>query len=143
MPFWPEKSPKNRNLVVMKRKERFHHYNKHLKAFARQLRNNSTKAEIRVWNHLLRARKMKGYPFLRQRPILNYIADFYCKELKLVIEIDGWTHEDEDIRKNDEEKQRALEEVGYTVLRFTDDEVVHHLEEVKRRIEAWIEVEHG
>ena len=60
----------------MKKQNKLHDYNIRLKEHARKLRKHSTKAEIKVWAHLLRAKKMKGYPFLRQRPILNYIADF-------------------------------------------------------------------
>ncbi len=123
----------------MKKQTKHHHYNKQLKAYAQRLRNHSTKAEIRIWSELLKARKMKGYPFLRQRPILYYIADFYCKRLKLIIEIDGWTHEDPEVRKKDAIRQKALENVGYRVIRFTDYEVFHHLDEVKTTIENWIE----
>ena len=118
--------------------DNLHDYNKHLKANARKLRNHSTKAEIKVWKYLLRAKQMRGYPFLRQRPILNYIADFYCKDLKLVIEIDGWTHEDKTIQEKDNIKQKALENAGYHVIRATNYEVFHHLQEVKERIEDWI-----
>lgn len=124
----------------MKKKHNFHDYNIHLKGFARKLRNNSTKAEIRIWSHLLRAKKMKGYPFLRQRPILQYIADFYCKDLKLVVEIDGGIHEDEEVKKKDAIRQEALEKAGYSVLRFTNAEVFHQLDEVRCRIEDWIQV---
>lgn len=116
-----------------------HDYNKNLKVFARELRKESTKAEIHIWSLLLKAKKMRGYPFLRQRPILNYIADFYCKKLNLIIEIDGWTHEDEDIQQKDRYKQKNLEKAGYSVLRFTDYEVFNHLEEVRAKIETWIE----
>ena len=61
---------------------------------------------------------MKGFPFRRQRPVMNYIADFMCKELMLVIEVDGITHEDEKVVLNDERRQAALEAAGFTVLRF-------------------------
>lgn len=71
-------------------------YNKELNEIARKLRKESTPAEIRLWTKLLHAKKMKGYQFLRQRPVLNYIADFMCKELKLIIEVDGESHESED-----------------------------------------------
>lgn len=106
-------------------KKQFDHlgYNKVLKELARNLRKNSTKAEIRLWSEVLRAGKMKGYPFLRQRPVLNYIADFMCKELKLIIEVDGATHNDEEQWYKDRERQKELEEYGFTVLRFSDDEI--------------------
>jgi very-short-patch-repair endonuclease len=57
-------------------------YNKELRSFAIKNRNASTKAEIRLWCELLRNKKMMGFQFLRQRPIDNYIADFFCKEIK-------------------------------------------------------------
>jgi len=123
----------------MSNKKNYHDYNIRLKGFARKLRNNSTKAEIQIWSQLLRARKMKGYSFLRLRPTLQYIGDFYCKDLKLVLEIDDWTHEDEEVQKKDKVRQKALEAADYNVLRFTDHEVFHHLEAVKERLEQWIE----
>ena len=119
----------------MKKQNNLHDYNIHLKENARKLRKHSTKAEIKVWKYLLRAKKMKGYPFLRQRPILNYIADFYSKPLKLVIELDGWTHEDEDVKKKDAKKQKDLEAAGYSVLRFTNFQVMNELLDVKSGIE--------
>lgn len=119
--------------------EAFHHYNKKLKPFARNNRNNSTKAEIRLWCELLRNKQMIGYSFLRQRPIENFIADFYCKELKLVIETDGITHLSEETIQKDKEKEQKLKELGITVLRFWDDEVMNNIENVRRTIEIWIE----
>lgn len=114
-------------------------YNKDLKNLARQLRNNSTKAEVRLWTESLRAGKMKGYTFLRQRPVLNYIADFMCKDLRLIIEVDGLTHEEERKWFKDMERQKELEERGFTILRFTVDEVMNDLQNVERSIEGWIE----
>ena len=66
-------------------------YNPKLKEKARHLRNNSTKAEIRLWLYLKR-RQMMGYDFHRQKPIDNFIVDFFCRELMLAIELDGYTH---------------------------------------------------
>jgi very-short-patch-repair endonuclease len=117
----------------------FHDYNPHLKSFAREHRNNSTKAEIRMWTELLRAKKMQGYAFLRQRPILNYIADFYCKDLKLIIEVDGFTHDDSIQAEKDNVRTRDLNQNGYHIMRFTDYEVMNELPQVKDRIEKWIE----
>jgi very-short-patch-repair endonuclease len=115
------------------------HYNKKLKTFARDHRNHSTHAEIRLWRELLRNKQMKGFSFLRQRPIDNYIADFFCKELRLIIETDGGTHQYNETIKKDIKKQHWLEKSGYTVLRFDDDDVRCNLEWVKERIEEWIE----
>ena len=84
------------------------YYNKRLKDLARQLRKQSTKAEIKLWNEVLRSKQMHGYTFLRQRPVLNFIADFMCKELKLIIEVDGYTHELEEKWRLDQERQQKL-----------------------------------
>jgi very-short-patch-repair endonuclease len=113
-------------------------YNKKLKGLARHLRKNSTKAEIRLWSELLRARKMSGCQFLRQRPVLNFIADFMCKELKLIIEVDGITHHTEKQWYKDQERRNELEQNGFTILRFTDDEIISDLKNVSRVIEQWI-----
>ena len=67
------------------------HYNPKLKEIARKLRNNSTKAEIRLWNYL-KGKQSKGYDFHRQKPVGNHIVDFFCNGLMLAIEIDGYTH---------------------------------------------------
>ena len=123
---------------------KFYHYNKNLKQYSRVLRSNSTLAEIILWNEVLKARKL-GYQFYRQRPILNYIGDFFCKELKLVIETDGATHFYEEVKRKDKEKEENLISHGYTILRFKDTEVDGELEKVKEKIESWIknyEIEH-
>ena len=67
-------------------------YNKNLTVLARENRNNPTKAESKIWSAVLRMRQFASYKFLRQKPIANYIVDFYCSELCLVIEIDGDSH---------------------------------------------------
>lgn len=114
-------------------------YNKELKELAKQLRKDSTPAEIRLWSETLRAGKMKGYTFLRQRPVLNYIADFMCKELGLILEIDGSSHDSEERWYKDKERQEELEDKGFTVLRFTDEEVMNDLRNVERSVSGWIE----
>jgi very-short-patch-repair endonuclease len=113
-------------------------YNKKLKGFARAQRKYSTNAEIRLWCELLRNKQMMGYSFLRQRPIGHYIADFFCKKLKLIIETDGITHEYDDVFKRDIEKTNYLNSLGYEVLRFKDDEVIDDIDSVKYFIERWI-----
>ncbi len=115
-----------------------HDYNARLKTFARAHRNGSTKAEVRLWCELFRKRQMLGFEFNRQRAIGHYIADFYCKELKLLIETDGATHFDPETQLLDQEKTAWLKTQGYTVLRFWDDEVMKNLDEVKKRIQDWI-----
>ena len=103
------------------------------------MRNDSTKAEIRLWSELLRARKMEGYTFLRQRPILNFIADFMCKKLKLIIEVDGYSHGFKEQWFKDKSRQKELEDFGFEILRFQDEEIFNDIENVKRVIEQWIE----
>lgn len=82
---------------------------------------------------------MRGFQFLRQRPVLNYIADFMCKDLILIIELDGITHDDEQQWKIDMERQKELEDFGFTVLRFTDEEVMNDIDNVEWAITGWIE----
>ena len=113
------------------------HYNPKLKEYARQHRNNSTKAEIRLWQHLKRD-QLRGYDFHRQKPIDNYIVDFFCNKLKLAIEVDGYTHQLEEVIIKDEIKERNLNELGIPVLRFNDEEVMHDLENVIRVIEQYM-----
>src|ERR1700733_2349895 len=92
------------------------HYNKKLKPLARGLRNYSTKAEIRLWCEVLRNKNMLGFTFLRQRSVDLYIADFMCKDLMLVIELDGKSHDSEEALLKDLEKDRALQKLGFTVM---------------------------
>ena len=120
-----------------------HFYNKNLQPNANRLRKGMTKAEACLWKYVVRAGKMKGYGFRRQRPVLNYIADFMCKELMLIVEVDGSIHELEEVRKNDEQRQRALEEAGFTELRFTNHEVLTNIQWVQSCLEEWIEKKLG
>ena len=89
-----------------------------------------TKAEACLWKYVLRAGGIKGFTFRRQRPVLNYIADFMCKELLLIIEVDGITHSEEEVAEKDQKRQTDLEKAGFTVIRFTDEEVLHHINAV-------------
>lgn len=114
------------------------HYNKKLQPLAKALRSDMTKAEACIWKYVLKARMMKGYQFRRQRPILNYIADFMCKELNLIIEIDGITHSYEEVVIKDKKRTADLENHGFTVLRYTDEEVLQHINNVSASIASWI-----
>lgn len=120
-----------------------HHYNKNLQPYANRLRKEMTKAEACLWKYVLRAGTMKGFQFRRQRPVLRYIADFMCKELMLVIEVDGSIHHLEEVIKNDAERQKVLEEAGFTVLRFTNEEVLENIQAVYSYLEDWIEKKVG
>lgn len=87
----------------------------------------------------LEGKKAKRLSIRRQRTVLGYIADFMCKELMLVIEVDGITHHDEQVILKDEKKQKDLEKAGFTLLRFTDDDVLNHINAVICCLEDWIE----
>lgn len=113
-------------------------YKEDLKKFARQLRNNSTTGEVLLWMKL-KAGSIKGYKFNRQKPIGQYIVDFYCKQLKLVIEVDGGYHFEDAQKIKDQERQRILESEGLYFLRFHEEQVKKDMEEVIKTIEDYIE----
>ena len=100
------------------------HYQKYLKPYARKLRKGGNLSEVLLWNELKQDKL--GHRFLRQRPIGNYIVDFYCHSLNVVIEIDGAASHDSKIEQ-DEARQKALESLGVTVMRFSDAEVRHNV----------------
>ncbi len=117
---------------------RFIPYNKNLKEFSQQLRKHSTKGEVMLWNRL-KQRQLLGYEFNRQKPLGNYIVDFYCKPLYLVIEIDGGSHLFPEVNINDAKRQKILEEMGLRLLRFTENKTRFNLDKVIWEIERWIE----
>ena len=100
-------------------------YNKSLTVLARENRKNPTPAESLLWNKVLRSRQFARYKFLRQKPIGNYIVDFYCSELQLVIEIDGDSHAQQ--MKYDAERTHFLNALGLVVIRYTNQEVLQNL----------------
>ncbi|WP_422349667.1 endonuclease domain-containing protein [Flagellimonas sp.] len=112
-------------------------YNPKLKELARQLRNNSTKAEIILWQKLKR-KQLYGYDFHRQKPIDNYILDFFCHELMLGIEVDGYSHQLVEVFKKDKVKESVMLKLGISVLRFSDEQVLKDMDNVLRAIEDYI-----
>src|SRR6266545_2133524 len=108
-------------------------YNPRLLEFAKKLRQNMTFSEVKLWNELKNG-KMMGYDFDRQRPLGNYIVDFYCKDLLLVLEIDGITHHDEKVILKDDMRQDELEVLGINFLRFEALLVVNKVEAVIKEI---------
>ncbi len=113
-----------------------HNYNKNLKLFARENRNNATKSEACLWKYVLGSSQMLGYSFRRQRPIGNYIVDFVCLPINLIIEVDGYTHEDDD--QKDNIRDQNLQKLGFTTLRFSSWEVLNRIEDVAMIIGDWI-----
>jgi very-short-patch-repair endonuclease len=112
-------------------------YNPKLTALARKLRNESTETEIYLWLKL-KGKQMYGYDFHRQKPIDNYILDFFCYDLLLGIEVDGYSHEILKVYNNDRIKEKRMNELGITILRFSDFEVLKDMENVIRAIEFFI-----
>ncbi|MEK7680483.1 MAG: endonuclease domain-containing protein [Patescibacteria group bacterium] len=92
-----------------------------LKDVRRFLRSEGTSAEKFLWKYI-RGNQL-GYKFRRQFSIGNFVADFYCHELKLIIELDGWTHDSLLAKNKDKRKQNFLEARGYYVVRFTNEDV--------------------
>ena len=138
-PFRGGRGRKSTNPMEPASKLNNYHYNKKLKGFARANRKSLTKSAASTWKYLLSNRQMKGYQFKRERPILNYIADFVCLDLLLIIEIDGITHDSEEAIIKDEKRDKALEEVGFTVLRFSSWEVLNKMVDVAIIIGDWID----
>ena len=112
-------------------------YDPKLKELARQLRNDSTKTEIFLWLKL-KGKQMYGYDFHRQKPIDHYILDFFCYELMLGIEVDGYSHEFLEVYNKDTVKEKRMNQLEITVLRFTDEQVLKDMENVLRAIEFYI-----
>jgi very-short-patch-repair endonuclease len=98
-----------------------------------------TKAEAYLWKYVLKAGSMRGYTFRRQRPVLNYIADFMCKELMLIIEVDGSIHELEEIKIRDKKRDEVLKAAGFTILRYTNEEVLGAIDRVQEHLRSWID----
>jgi very-short-patch-repair endonuclease len=107
-------------------------YREDLKPKAQNLRKNMTPEEKHLWFDFL-----KAYPiqFRRQKPVNQYILDFYCSKAKLAIELDGSQHYETDAQKYDEKRTKFLEEQGIEVLRFTNQEIKQHFPEVVKLIE--------
>jgi len=112
-------------------------YNKNLKEFSRKLRKNSTLGEILLWQQL-RAGSIKKYTFNRQKPLDCYIVDFYCKPLKLVIEVDGSYHLEDEQKVKDDERQKLLEKMGLNFLRFSEQQVRKDMDMVLKEIKKYI-----
>ena len=111
--------------------------NKDLKKRAVELRNNMTKAEIILWSRL-RMRQVAGLKFRRQQPIFDYIVDFYCQEIKLVIEVDGEIHTLPEQRKSDMLRNKILTINGYNVIHFSNHEIETNLDSVIKKIKSII-----
>lgn len=104
---------------------------------ANELRKNMTSTEMLLWQKLNK-HQLKGFKFRRQHPINIFIADFYCHQLKLVIEIDGGYHNTKEQVEYDNNRTAELERFGITVIRFTNEEIQSDINSVTCKIEEYI-----
>ncbi|MBA3971148.1 MAG: DUF559 domain-containing protein [Bacteroidetes bacterium] len=104
---------------------------------AKVLRERSTDSEKILWQKL-KAKKFYGLKFRRQHPINRFIVDFYCDQLKLVIELDGGYHNIPEIQERDAEREFILKEFGLTVIRFTNKEIEKDMPTVLKKIKEFI-----
>ena len=125
--------------IMEANKENHYSYNSKLQPFANDLRHRMTKAEACLWKYALRAGIRKGYGFRRQRPVLNFIADFMCKELMLIIEVDGLIHTLKETIEKDRIREARLIKAGFHVLRFKNEDVLQNLNWVIEEIDLKIE----
>ena len=109
-------------------------YNPKLKERAKYLRNNSTLSEVLLWIQI--KNKKLGFDFHRQKPIDNYVVDFFCPELMLAIEIDGVSHNDK--VEYDKFRQKKLEKLGLNFIRFRDEDVKKNLQGCIDLLKEWI-----
>ena len=96
---------------------------------ARELRQNATPAEKMLWK-CIRKKALNGLKFYRQAPIDRFIVDFYCPAKKIIVEIDGSVHQEQDQHEYDLERESELKSMGFRILRFSNDDVFNHLAEV-------------
>ncbi len=119
----------------MKKRMRIIPYREDLITKARWLRKNSTPGEIEIWK-AIKNKQLLGYKFRRQHPIHRFIVDFYCKELRLAIEIDGRSHDYK--IEYDKQCQEIIEQLGVSFLRFSESDARYYTESVVMEIERWI-----
>ena len=100
---------------------------------ANELRKNMTEAEDKLWQRL-RNRKLNNLKFRRQHPVNKFIADFFCTEKELIIEVDGGIHNDPDAKEHDENRTYELEQFGLKIIRFTNEEVMNDIDKVLEEI---------
>jgi len=109
------------------------------KAFRRLLRQQSTTAEKILWNRL-RDRRFHNFKFRRQHTIGKYTVDFYCDELKLIIEVDGKVHDNLGQANYDQERDEFLSSLGHSIYRVDNESVIRYLEVVLADLERFIQI---
>jgi very-short-patch-repair endonuclease len=115
----------------------FLYNNRALRERRRELRNNQTEAEKILWTKISR-NQLNGLRFLRQYGVGPYILDFYCPKMRLCIEVDGSVHKGEDPEIYDKEREKYLESVEITVIRFWNSQIMKNIELVVQKIEETV-----
>ena len=110
-------------------------YLNELKELSKRNRNNPTPSEFKIWNTILKKDKT-GFRFLRQKPINRFILDFYCSKLNLAIEIDGNSHNKK--KGYDESRDKFLRQIGIETIRFTNNEILNNIQNVKNKLQEKI-----
>ena len=108
-------------------------HDRRLLGFAKRLRRDMTDAERKLW-WILRSRKLAGFKFRRQVPMAGYILDFYCVKILLAVELDGGQHCEPDAIAYDQRRTNMLSTHGIRVLRFWDNDVLKHTDDVAETI---------
>ena len=125
-------------MTIAKNSNRIRGTTREIEQAARHLRQNLTPAEAILWE-ALRGRKLAGLKFRCQHPIGRFIVDFYCPSLKLIIEIDGVIHTQQ--QDYDQARTDQLQDFSYSVLRFTNDEVINDLSKVINQIIQAVQIQ--
>ncbi len=99
------------------------------RAYARQMRKAMTDAELKFWN-AVRAHRLDGMSFRRQLPVAGYIVDFACPSHKIIIELDGFQHAGDVAAAYDQQRTQTFEELGWTVLRFWNEDILRDIDNV-------------
>ena len=113
-------------------------YNQSLMEYARQNRNNPTKAEGLLWHVVLKGRGFLGYKFRRQKIINSFILDFYCPQLLFGIEIDGGYHSKKEQTEYDKRRDEVIKKYGIQIVRFTNEEVEKNLKGITAELEIYL-----
>ena len=115
-------------------------YNKDLKKFSQKLRKSMTDAERRLWTRI-RSKQLRNLQFYRQKIIGEYIVDFYCPKVNLIIELDGGQHYTEEGRQKDKFRDEFLAGLGLQVIRFSDRDVLTRIDSVLEKIWSCLDSE--
>ena len=116
------------------------HNLKEMEVYRKNLRNNGTSAEAFLWNYL-KSSKLEGRKFRRQHSIQRYIVDFYCPSEKLIVELDGQVHFNSNAEEYDRKREKDLEALGFTIIRFENKMVFDFLPSVLKNIKDYFKKE--